>query len=450
MRFVTDNPVKTANVLRSHGYSVHETEVIAVSMLTVYTEIDNEWLADYNAKERADMEKNRWQKTLILLSLVLMVGLASGCITITVPKKSVPQATVPIVNSFAASPVKITAGQRTTLTWDVSGATTVTIQPEIGGVGASGSVQLAPPVTTTYILTATNAAGSTHGLVTVTVTKEMSRPDLVITDIWLEGKKVYYKIKNEGNASSKPSRTQMYVNNLMKATEFEDPLAAGQEKITSFSNFGWEYGSLEVFSTQIVTYNVKVCADMNNEVEEADESNNCLIQIWGQKYSYDFVKNAHLAKWRSNAGELKWPMVSYDKKGAAYRLYDALVLCPEQAGKGWIVGRFADFYDDPETHAARSRLIEVPEKAKFTAKVGFEPNVRSTDGVRVAFGYLDATGSMVLFPMMDVYSDGALHPYEVDLGSLAGKKTEFVLWVEAKDSPEGDCVKWVEPKVVQE
>jgi len=32
VRFVTDDPSKTANVLRSHGYSVKETDVIAVEV----------------------------------------------------------------------------------------------------------------------------------------------------------------------------------------------------------------------------------------------------------------------------------------------------------------------------------------------------------------------------------------------------------------------------------
>jgi len=32
VRFVTDDPLKTANVLRSHGYSVKETDVIAVEV----------------------------------------------------------------------------------------------------------------------------------------------------------------------------------------------------------------------------------------------------------------------------------------------------------------------------------------------------------------------------------------------------------------------------------
>lgn len=32
VRFVTDDPVKTANVLKSHGYSIKETDVIAVEV----------------------------------------------------------------------------------------------------------------------------------------------------------------------------------------------------------------------------------------------------------------------------------------------------------------------------------------------------------------------------------------------------------------------------------
>lgn len=32
VRFVTDNPAKTVNVLKSHGYAVKETEVIAVEV----------------------------------------------------------------------------------------------------------------------------------------------------------------------------------------------------------------------------------------------------------------------------------------------------------------------------------------------------------------------------------------------------------------------------------
>jgi len=398
--------------------------------------------------------KYKWYLTIIAVSLAALISSTTGCIKIVRQEPaSTPEETPapPIINSFTASPTSINEGQRTTLSWNVSGATKITIQPEIGTAGPTGSLQLSPTADITYTLTATNESGSATGSVTVTVMPVITgKPDLVITDFWLAGDVLNYTIKNQGIASAKPSWANLYVNSLKKAQDYVDILAAGEEKTSSFSNFPWLYPAQpEVISATIQTLNVKVCADGNNEIEEFDEDNNCIVKIWGMPFTYDFVKNAHLASWRNEAGELKWPMVSYDKKGAAYLLHNTIVMCPEQVSNGWIQGRFADFYVDKDTHAARSRPIEIPEMAKFTAEVGFGPNDTSSDGVRVALGYLDSAGSIVMFPKIDVYSDGTLRLYEIDLSDLAGMKTEFILRVEAKDSPEGDCVRWVEPKIVQ-
>jgi hypothetical protein len=77
---------------------------------------------------------------------------------------------VPIIVSFAANPPSITAGQQSTLTWNVTGATAVTIS-SIGSVNPSGgSNSVSPTATTTYTLTATNASGSASANATVTVT----------------------------------------------------------------------------------------------------------------------------------------------------------------------------------------------------------------------------------------------------------------------------------------
>jgi len=94
------------------------------------------------------------------------------------------------------------------------------------------------------------------------------------------------------------------------------------------------------------------------------------------------------------------------------------------------------------------RAFTIPQKVKFTAKVGFAPGVKSSDGVRFALGYIDDMGSIVFFPKMDVNSDGQMHDYEIDLSDMAGKKTEFFILVEAKNSPDGDCVRVLEPKIV--
>jgi hypothetical protein len=401
------------------------------------------------------MMKYKWYLTLIAISLAALIGSTAGCITIVRQgPASIPEepAAPPTINSFTASPASISSGQRTTLSWDVSGATAITIQPEIGTVGASGSLLLSPPAGITYTLTATNQAGGATGSVTVTVTPVVTgKPDLVITDIWLAGSAVNYTIKNQGSANAKSTWSNLYVNGLKKAEDYVDLLAAGVEKTSSFSNFPWLYPTQpEVISGTIQTFNVKVCADAGNGIEESDKDNNCLTKIWGQTFTYDFVQNAHLAEWRSSAAIVTWPKFVGNQQGAAYVDGNAVIMCPEQVSNGWIQGRFASYYYNPSTQTTRGSLIEVPENAKFTAKVGFKSGSASINGAGIALGYLDEAGGVVLFPKMNLYPGDSSRVYTVDLSDMAGKKTEFILRVEAKDSPEGDCVRWVEPKIVQE
>ncbi|MBX9746998.1 MAG: hypothetical protein K2X34_08860 [Hyphomonadaceae bacterium] len=74
-----------------------------------------------------------------------------------------------MISAFSANPATIVAGQSSMLTWQVTGATTVTINNGVGPV-SSGSVVVSPSGTTTYQLTAANAAGSVNAQATVTVT----------------------------------------------------------------------------------------------------------------------------------------------------------------------------------------------------------------------------------------------------------------------------------------
>jgi len=75
----------------------------------------------------------------------------------------------PRIVNFTANPTTIQAGQSSTLAWNVENATTVTIST-LGTVNLTGSQDVKPATTTTYVLTATNKAGSTTANATVTVT----------------------------------------------------------------------------------------------------------------------------------------------------------------------------------------------------------------------------------------------------------------------------------------
>ncbi|HXC16746.1 MAG TPA: glycoside hydrolase family 44 protein [Holophagaceae bacterium] len=75
----------------------------------------------------------------------------------------------PAISSFAATPPSIAPGASTTLTWSVSGATSLSIDQGVGAVTGKTSIAASPSTTTIYTLTATNAAGSATASATVAV-----------------------------------------------------------------------------------------------------------------------------------------------------------------------------------------------------------------------------------------------------------------------------------------
>jgi chitodextrinase len=78
-------------------------------------------------------------------------------------------ASVPQITAFGASPVTLAPGGSTMLAWTITGAQNVSIDNGVG-VQLGTSVKVTPQVTTTYVITASNASGSTTASVKVTVT----------------------------------------------------------------------------------------------------------------------------------------------------------------------------------------------------------------------------------------------------------------------------------------
>jgi hypothetical protein len=95
-------------------------------------------------------------------------GSVSREITVTVSGKP------PTVNSFVASPGGIYAGQQSTLSWNVTGATSVSIQPEVGTVSPTGSKVVSPGTSTRYVLTAANSEGNSTASATLEVSTSKS------------------------------------------------------------------------------------------------------------------------------------------------------------------------------------------------------------------------------------------------------------------------------------
>lgn len=87
---------------------------------------------------------------------------------VTVTEAPPPPPEVPTITRFQASPDTIDPGQDTTLSWEVEGATALSVAPVPGGVTGS-RVTVHPDKTGTYTLKATNEAGSATATAQVTV-----------------------------------------------------------------------------------------------------------------------------------------------------------------------------------------------------------------------------------------------------------------------------------------
>jgi hypothetical protein len=78
---------------------------------------------------------------------------------------------VPVISTLWASPTTITSGQSSLVMWQVSGASSLTISDAQGSEALTlpPPIRIYPKTTTTYTLTARNAAGSTSRSVTIVV-----------------------------------------------------------------------------------------------------------------------------------------------------------------------------------------------------------------------------------------------------------------------------------------
>ena len=84
------------------------------------------------------------------------------------PPAAPPPAASPTV-TLQASPASVNKGESSTLSWNSTDATKLSIAPEVGDVTAQGSTKVTPSDSTTYTIAASGPGGSASATATVTV-----------------------------------------------------------------------------------------------------------------------------------------------------------------------------------------------------------------------------------------------------------------------------------------
>ena len=118
-------------------------------------------------------QRMKWITLIFALGAILFLG-ACHKKTPPPPPPPPPPPAAPTA-SLTANPNSIQQGQSTTLTWQTSNATDVSIDG-VGAVQASGSQSVTPSDSTTYTLTAKGAGGTQQATARVTVTQPPPPP----------------------------------------------------------------------------------------------------------------------------------------------------------------------------------------------------------------------------------------------------------------------------------
>jgi peptidoglycan-associated lipoprotein len=122
---------------------------------------------------RTTITITRWSALAAVLGAFMFLGACAKKVA-PPPPPPPPSATAPTA-SLSANPNTVDAGQSTTLTWQTTNATDVSIDG-IGPVDVSGSRQVTPADSTTYHLIAKGAGGTQDATARVTVNAASSPP----------------------------------------------------------------------------------------------------------------------------------------------------------------------------------------------------------------------------------------------------------------------------------
>jgi len=115
-----------------------------------------------------------------LIAMLAALVFTAGCAKKPLPQKPTP-APAPVqptpTVTLQASPTTIDKGGTSTLSWNSTDATQLSIAPDVGAVTAQGSTKVTPSDSATYTITATGPGGSASATASVTVNAPPPPPE---------------------------------------------------------------------------------------------------------------------------------------------------------------------------------------------------------------------------------------------------------------------------------
>jgi hypothetical protein len=366
---------------------------------------------------------------------------------------------IPQIGSFTLSSYTITNGQTASLSWQVSGASRISIEPSLGKLDADGNINVTPSTDTSYTLYAINHSGTSSSTVSIKVMPLITaRPDLEVTELWNTGNVLFYRIKNNGNLASCPTFSALYKNNIQESRDYVAPLAPGAERVESFAgyHFSPRFASmggsvLEEGTSDAV--DMRVCLNQPSSCDEITLENNCFEHNFGPLLTINLLKYAASAYWENGKGQLKWPLgrdnsIGWAAPGTAHTpigsFNNALLIYPGTDTGNWIQASMAIPNGTPVT----MKPFTIPSKSKLTGKIALTSDAPEAASIKFMIGVKQGA-TVEFFTPVTLNSKSKLENYEVDLSKLAGKQVELVVRVESGGTLQQGSAAWIDPILIQ-
>jgi hypothetical protein len=113
--------------------------------------------------------------TAYTISATNSAGTVSRSVVTTV-NSAPPQ---PVIIAFSSNPSVISSYGVSTLSWNVTGANSVSMDHGIGQVNAAGTIVVSPARSTAYTITASNSTGTVTRSAVITVNSELPQPVVI-------------------------------------------------------------------------------------------------------------------------------------------------------------------------------------------------------------------------------------------------------------------------------
>lgn len=98
-----------------------------------------------------------------LFLIILLVACTPGMPADDLPSQK------PVIDVYKVNTLEINTGESAVITWSVIGAASVNMNPNVGVMPSSGSIEVTPVETTVYTIHAVNESGTVEDSLTITV-----------------------------------------------------------------------------------------------------------------------------------------------------------------------------------------------------------------------------------------------------------------------------------------